>query len=352
MDRKIAVVGAGAMGGNIGAALTRAGLDVAIFDQWPQHVEAMKANGIRVTLAGEESVTRVRAHHLCEFASLNAKFDIVLLTVKSYDTCWLAALINPYLESDGVLVGVQNGMNDAANAAMVGPERTIGCVVELSGEVFTPGAAKRNTSHSNTWFWIGELDGTMTPRLDEISVILSHVGRAEISDNILGAKWTKLVANSMTTPFSALGIPNQQALEVPGMIEFSAQVGHESFTVGAALGYRIETLFGLTAQEMAGSGLDAALAVMRQMCREIGPNGRNHAIHDHIKGRLSEINMINGLVVREGTRLGIATPYNAAVVEIDRQIHNGALMMDQRNLKALETAAALGELKPIDSAAE
>lgn len=345
MDRKIAVVGAGAMGSNIGAALTRAGLDVAILDQWPQHVEAMKAEGIRVTLDGEEIATPVRAHHLCELASLNTKFDIVLLTVKSYDTRWLAALMNMYLDGDGVLVGVQNGMNDAANASIVGPERTIGCVVELSGEVFTPGLTQRNTSHSNTWFWIGELDGSLTPRLEEIRAILSHVGRTEISDNILGAKWTKLIANSMTTPFSALGIPNQQALEVPGMIEFSARVGHESFTVGAALGCRIETLFGLSAEEMAGSGLDGAIAVMRQMCKEVGPNGRNHAIHDYIKGRKSEIDMINGLVVREGNRLGIVTPYNAAVVEIDRQIRCGTLIMNPANLKALKAAVNPGEVE-------
>lgn len=339
MGRKIAVLGAGAMGANIAAALTGAGLDVAIFDQWPEHVEAMNANGIRVAIAGEESVTPVQAYHLCAFASLNTKFDIVLLTAKSYDTRWMAALIDPYLNENGVVVGVQNGMNDTDIAEIVGPQRVVGCVVELSGEVFTPGVAKRNTPHSNTWFWIGERDGSITPRLEELKAIFSHIGRAEISDNILGAKWTKLIANSMTTPFSALGIPNQQALKEPGMLEFSARVGHESFTVGAALGYRIETLFGLTAEEMAGSGFDAALAVMHQMNKEIGPNGRNHAIHDHIKGRKSEIDMINGLVVREGMRLGIDTKYNAAIVEIDRQISAGELAMDRTNISSLAAAA-------------
>jgi len=335
MDKKIAVLGAGAMGSNIGADLTRAGLDVAIIDQWPAHVEAMKENGIRVELAGAETVTRVRAHHLCELASLRLVFDIVLLAAKSYDTVWLARLIEPYLARDGVLVGVQNGMNDAASAAVLGPERTVGCVVELSGEAFEPGVALRNTRPANTWFWVGELDGSLTPRLEEIRALLSHVGRAETSQNILGAKWTKLIANTMTTPFSALGIPNQAALQVPGMIEFSAQVGHESFQVGAALGHRIETLFGMTAEDMAGSGLDAAVAVMRQMCKEVGPRGRNHAIHDYTKGRLSEIGMMNGRVAEEGERLGIATPYNAAVVEVDRRIRDGELEMDANNLGVL-----------------
>ena len=122
------------------------------------------------------------------------------------------------------------------------------------------------------------------------------------------------------------------------MIEFSAQVGHESFRVGAALGYHIETLFGMTAEKLAGSGLDAAIAVMRQMCEEVGPRGRNHAIHDHIKGRRSEIGMMNGLVMREGARVGIDTPYNAAVVEIDRRIREGELVMDAGHLDQLIAA--------------
>ena len=338
MDGKIAVLGAGAMGTNIAADLARAGLDIEIFDQWPGHVEAMRESGIRVHLAGEETATPVRAHHLCAFASLNMTFDVVLLTAKSYDTRWLTELIKPYLAAEGMVVGVQNGMNDADIASIIGPKRTISCVVELSGEVFEPGEALRNTQPANTWFWVGNPDGTTTSRLEAIRDLFSLIGRAQISTNILGAKWTKLIANSMTTPFSALGIPNQAALQVPGMIEFSAKVGHESFRVGAGLGYRIETLFGMTAEEMAGSGLDAAIAVMRQMCTEVGPRGRNHAIHDYIKGRRSEIGMMNGLVMREGARLGIDTPYNAAVVEIDRRIRESELVMDAGNLDHLMAA--------------
>jgi 2-dehydropantoate 2-reductase len=338
MSKKIAVVGAGAMGTNIVVDLTRAGLDVVIIDQWPQHVDAMNAVGVCVQLSGKETITRVRAYHLCELASLNTEFDVVLLTSKSYDSSWLCELIKPYLRGEGVLVGVQNGMNDAGNAEIIGLDRTLGCVVELSGEIFDPGITLRNTPASNTWFWIGELDGTVTPRLDHINEIFSHVGRTQISTNILGSKWTKLIANSMTTPFSALGIPNQAALQVPGMVEFSAQVGHESFLVGAALGYKIETLFGMSAEDMAGTGLDAAIAVMRQMCAEVGPRGRNHAIHDYIKGRKSEISMINGLVVSEGLRLGIDTSYNAAVVAVDQRMLDGTLAMDSKNLSELESA--------------
>jgi 2-dehydropantoate 2-reductase len=89
MDKQIAVLGTGGIGSCIGADLTRAGHNVLLIDQWPAHVEAMKTQGLHVTMRGEESCVPVQAVHLCELAGLKPQFDIVFLTVKSYDTCWM-----------------------------------------------------------------------------------------------------------------------------------------------------------------------------------------------------------------------------------------------------------------------
>ena len=141
--KKIAVLGAGAIGSSVGADITRAGHDVTIVDQWPAQVEALKAGAITIRMPDEEVKVPVRALHLCELASANIEFDVVLLAVKSNDHRWMAELIKPYLKSDGVLVGVQNGMNDDSLASVVGRDRVVGCVVELSAEIFTPGLVKR-----------------------------------------------------------------------------------------------------------------------------------------------------------------------------------------------------------------
>ena len=82
---------------------------------------------------------------------------------------WMTELIKPYLKSDGVLVGLQNGMNDDSIASIVGRGRTVGCVVELQAELFTPGQIQRNTTRKGTWFSVGELDGSSTPRVHEIA---------------------------------------------------------------------------------------------------------------------------------------------------------------------------------------
>src|SRR3954469_14998954 len=189
MNKKIAVLGAGAIGSSIGADLTKAGCDVTIVDQWPAHVEAMKSSGLRVTMKDEELQVPVHAAHMCDLASMNVDFDIVFLAVKSNDHRWMAEFIRPYLKTGGVLVPTQNGMNDDSIASIVGRERTLGCVVELQAELFTPGQIQRNTTRTGTWFSVGELDGFYTPRVREIEAIMKNVGKVEVTNNIYGAKW-------------------------------------------------------------------------------------------------------------------------------------------------------------------
>jgi 2-dehydropantoate 2-reductase len=342
MGKKIVVVGAGAIGSCVAASLTAAGEDVTVVDQWPQHVDAMKAGGVRVVTTEDDTTTPVKAFHLCELATIQPEFDIAFVTVKSYDTQWMAKYVATYLADDGVLVGLQNAFNDDANAEMVGRARTMGCVVELSAEIFTPGVVQRNTVPAGTWFGVGELDGSITPRLVEVQSLLRRVGRCDTTDNIRGAKWTKLIANSMTCSFSSLGLTNWEAVQLPGMFEFAVEVGKESFAVGQAMGFRIEPLFGLTVDEISANSDEAITTVMRKMVRDVGPRARTHAAQDHAKGRRSEIEYINGRVVGEGARLGIPTPYNRAVTEVARRTHRGLVRLDPSNLVLLQAEVGAG----------
>lgn len=337
--KTIAVLGAGAIGSSIAADLTQAGLDVTVIDQWPAHVEAMKSAGLRVTMTDNDVQTAVRALHLCDLASTALEFDIVFLAVKSNDHRWMAEYIKPRLKPDGILVGTQNGMNDDSIAEIIGRGRTLGCVVELQAELFTPGLIKRNTTRQGSWFSVGELDGAYTPRVREIETIMRNVGKVEVTNNIYGAKWTKLIANTMTMgPFGLLGLRNFEAAALPGMLDISLRLGKESLAVGAALGYRMEPLFGLRADEFAGSSDENLVTTMETLMSHVG-GGRTAPIHDHIKGRASEIEFISGVVSRKGRELGIATPLNDAVVEIDRQINRGEIKMERANFELLKKAS-------------
>jgi 2-dehydropantoate 2-reductase len=328
------------MGSSVSADLTSAGYDVTVIDQWPAQVEALKAKGLRIEMTDGPVETPIRALHLCELASANLEFDIVFLTVKSNDHRWMAELIKPYLKKDGVLTAIQNGMNDDSLAEILGRERVVGCVVELSAEIFTPGLVKRNTTHKTTWLAIGELDGFYTERVKELESMLKNVGRCDVTNNIYGAKWTKLIANTMTMgPFGLLGLGNKDASSLPGMFDVSVTLGKESLAVGKALGYRIEPIFGLRADEFGGSDEENIVTAQKKLLQHI-TNGRTAPIHDHIKGRKSEMEWIPGVVSRKGRELGIPTPFNDAVVEIDRLINRGELKMDPSNFERLKALNA------------
>jgi 2-dehydropantoate 2-reductase len=341
MNKKIAVLGTGANGSCVAADLTNAGLDVVLIDQWPAHVEAMRANGLHVTLRQGEIHAKVRAYHLCELASMRQAFDLVLLVVKAYDTRWHAELIKPYLKPDGCLVGLQNAMTAEIVAEVVGHARTLGCVPELSSYCFVPGEIKRNTAPERTWFALGSFHPSTQGREEEVAAILRHAGKVEITPNILAAKYMKLVLNSMTLGTMAMMGTELADQQPEGMQELMTQLGTESLKVGAALGHPIVPIFGLTQAQIEGSN-NLLMQLVDKVNHDIGPGrGANTTLQDHMKGRLSEVDLINGFVVEEGRKRGIPTPANETLVEITRRIYMGELKPNPGNLAiALELLKA------------
>jgi len=221
---------------------------------------------------------------------------------------------------------------------IVGPERTLGCVVELSSEMFTPGRVKRNTPPPKTWIGIGALDGGPVHRLAEMQALLSPVGKVEIKADILAAKWTKLIVNAMCLgPMAMVGMTIADAIKLPGMRELVVEIGDEAMRTGQDLGHAVEPIFGLTAADLARSNSPAE-KLFDKLTADIGPGrGRNTVLQDFLKGRPSEVGMINGLVAEESARRGRAAPANARIAEIARRIEAGDLKPGVENL-----ALALG----------
>jgi 2-dehydropantoate 2-reductase len=340
MSQKIAVLGTGANGSCTAADLTRTGHDVTLIDQWPAHVEAMRAQGLRIVMPDEEVHVRVDAHHLCDLSALNRTFDVVLLMPKAYDTRWMAEFIKPYLASDGLAVGIQNAMTAEDIADVVGPSRTIGCVVELSSEIFTPGIVQRNTPPEGTWFGVGSLDPSMDPRIGEIETLLRNVGKVSLTRDILSAKWMKLVVNTMCLgPCAMLGLRIAEAAVLPGMREFMLRAGSEALDAGHHRGHRVEPIFGLTPDDVRATN-QLLEKLLDRITKDVGPRARDCVLQDHLKGRYSEVDMINGLVADESERRGRAAPVNAAVVEITRQIRAGTLKPDPSNLQLAQQMLA------------
>jgi 2-dehydropantoate 2-reductase len=336
MSKKIAVLGAGANGASIGADLAKAGLDVVLIDQWPEHVAAMRAHGARIEMPEETLIQPVRAYNLCDVCTFTEPFDIVLMLMKAYDSRWAAQLIEPYLKPDGLLAGVQNGMTTDTIAEVVGPERTIGCVIEISSMMFDPGIVLRHSPPPRSWFAVGSIHPATRGREHEIADLLALSGSVEIVDNIRATKWMKLVSNATTLVTTALlDMPMQEAVKQPGMRELMIRSGQEALDTGAALGYPVLPIFGLKADDMRQTNqlveklLDVLLSGFTL------PTTKTTVLQDWMKGRHSEVDDLNGLVAKEATRLGRRAPVNAAVAELAHRVEKGTLKAGPQNLPLL-----------------
>ena len=341
MSKKIAVLGTGANGASIAADLVNAGLDVTLIEQWPAHVEAMREHGVRIEMPEETVVTPVRAFHLCEVATFDDPFDYVLLLMKAYDTPWACQLIKPYLADDGLLAGVQNGMTVDAIAEVVGPERTIGCVIEISSQMFEPGVIQRQSPPDRSWFAAGSIHESAAGRESEIRELLAHAGTCVVSGDIRSAKWMKLISNCTTLATTAIfGVPIAEAANDSGMREMMLRSGGEALTAGQDLGLTIEPIFGLSEDDVQHSNRLVELLLDKLTSTYILPDTITTILQDHMKNRKSEVGDINGWVVAEQEKLGKTAPVNAAIVEICDRIKRGDLEAGPHNLDLLKSMVA------------
>ena len=130
MSRHIVFVGAGAVGGYVGAHLARAGEDIALVDPWPEHVNTINRDGMRLGGSQGDHVVRVKVMHLHEVQSFVRKpIDIAIICTKSYDTEWAALMIRQYLKPQGFIVSMQNGVNEERIAGVAGWGKTVGCII-------------------------------------------------------------------------------------------------------------------------------------------------------------------------------------------------------------------------------
>ena len=332
---KIGVVGTGANGSCIAADLTQAGLDVSLIDQWPEHVETMRKSGLTVVMPEETINTKVKAYHLCDVCTFNEKFDVIFIVVKAYDTKWVSTLIEPYLKEDGLMIGLQNCMTAEIINEVVGAKRNLAAVVELSSEMFKPGLVKRNTPPSGSWFGVGSLTADMDNRIPEILELLKYSGKVAHTENILSAKWMKLIVNAMTMgPRSILGLRAVEAMNVDGMRELALKIGEEALLIGQKMGFRPEPIFGLKQKDIEQSNRLLEL-LLDKIINDVGPHARDAVLQDHLKGRLSEVDLINGLIWEEGKKHGIDCMYNKRVCEITEKIQKKLISPSPMNSREL-----------------
>ena len=334
---KVLIVGAGAVGGYAGAFLARAGVDVVLVDPWPDHVEAMRARGLRIAMMepGQSFTTPVRALHLCDVPQLVREdpFDIAIVAVKSYDTAWATQLAVPYLRPEGCVVSMQNSINEDTVAAVAGWGRVVGCCVNvLAAELTEPGVVVRNSlrgTAEKTGLAVGEVHGRVTPRARMIAELLRDADTTAVTTNLWGERWSKLTINAMRNGVCAMtGMSGRERDTDPRGLHLSIRLGSQAVRVGWAQGLSLAPVAGVELEPLGRAEHDAgAMAFCRQQVLDVlhtkSDAQRPSMGQDIRKGRRTETDMINGLVARRGREFGVDAGLHAAVHALVGRVERG-----------------------------
>jgi 2-dehydropantoate 2-reductase len=349
MGRRIAVIGAGAVGGYVGAGLADSGQDVTLIDPWPEHVEAIRARGMQLygMTAAERRTVKVTAMHLTEVQSLAKQrpIDIAFVSVKSYDTVWATRLIRPYLAPGGCVVSMQNCINEERIAGVVGWGRTLGCIVTggVGVDLYEPGHIRRGYAKRPhvTSFYVGEPHGRITKRAEEIVEIMGAVDTAVATDDLWGERWTKLCVNGMRNGVSAAtGLGGNARDGHDAIRRVCIRLGGESVRVGQALGFTLGKIGALDPEKLAlaSEGNRGALEEIEALMLA-GTNAaarsdlqRPSMAQDMAKGRRTEIEFMNGFIAEKGADVGVPAPTHAMLTEVVKRVERGEIAANPANV--------------------
>jgi len=342
MKKRIAVVGAGALGGYVGGSFAQQGLDVTLIDPWPENVEAIRTRGLELDgLTPEEKFTvkGVKILHLTEVQSLARQpVDVAFVAMKSYDTAWATHLILPYLSAEGFVVSLQNCLNEETIAGIVGWGRTVGVVAsQISVDLFEAGRIRRTVAKGGdkyTIFRVGEPHGRITSRVEELVQWFKGIDSAKATSNLWGERWTKLVQNGMGNGVTAAtGLTSGDCLRNDTIRRFQIRLAGEGIRVGQALGYQLEKVRGLDPERLARANegdagamkeIEAAL-IPKAGANPRGDIQRPSMAQDILKGRRTEIDAMNGFIARKGKEVGVAAPSHEKLAAIVTRIERGEL---------------------------
>lgn len=328
--RQFTVVGAGAIGGLMGAGLAEQGASVTLVDRDPDHVAAIAERGLTIDGEGRHTCVRVRAvlpDHVQE------PLDTVIVAVKSQDTAGVLRWLLPLLTPGSTVVSLQNGLNHETIAGAVGAHRTVGAFVNYQASYLSPGRIEFGRRGS---LYIGEMDGAITPRIAALQAAMNAVRPTMISTNIHGLLWSKLAYGAILVATALVDAPALEVLQrYPRVMGLLAA---EVIRVGRAAGVRFEEFDVFAPAGLENPDGPAFAPAYGKILRswEERPIKYTGIWRDLVvRRRKTEVPWETGLVVERGAGLNVPTPLNARVARSIGEIEAGERGMAWSNLDEL-----------------
>lgn len=332
------VWGAGAIGGTMGAFLSRAGHDVTLVDTVPEHVAAINRSGLRITGPIAEFSTPLPAFTP---DTLRGTWDTIILATKAHHTAAAARALLPHLSAAGCVISAQNGLNELTIAEVVGEGRTVGAFVNFGADYLEPGVVLYGGRGTVV---VGEAFGPQDARLSPRALGIRDTWRdfderAAATANIFGYLWAKEAYGAMLFATALTNDSIADALADPQYRELYIALAREVLAVALAQGVHPESFDGFdpgaylpdASPAAASRSLDDLVAHNRKSAKTHSGIWRDLAV----RKRPTEVDAQLGIVVRLGAEAGVPTPLTARVVTLIQEIERGIRPLSRDNLDAL-----------------
>ncbi|MBP3422817.1 MAG: 2-dehydropantoate 2-reductase [Clostridia bacterium] len=339
-EARIAVYGAGAMGTVLGAFLTKGGLKVDLITRNQAHVEGMKKNGATLLCEGDGKEENIKVNALLP-SEMEGEYDVIfLMTKQRYNQETLTFLL-PYLKESGIVCTTQNGLPEPSVASVVGKNRTYGAATSFGATFIGGGRVALTSKIEGMRMEVGgyQNDGEKIGLLKEI---LSYVGKATGNESfvrendLMGARWSKLAVNAAFSGLSTLtGLTFGEVAKKRKTRLLALGILRECMAVAKASGVTLAKMQGCDMEKLLG-GKTVFKRFIAYMVLPFAMKKHKKLLSGMLKdvqnGRKCEIDFVNGIVVKEGERVGVETPLCQQVVEMVHGIENGLYEMDYKNV--------------------
>jgi len=349
MAGHVIVYGIGAIGGQVAGRLHSAGVALTAVEPWDAQREAVMRDGLRIA-SPDGSVERYRLPVIAPHA-LERQVDLCLLAVKSYDTEAALRRVLPQLAPDGLVVSLQNSINEEWIGPRVGAARMLGGVVLVNAVLLEPGLITVTASVSRATAggrlpgaYVGEYLRPAGEHARRVARLLEAVWPAEAIDDLLHERWTKMVTNCALNPVSGIGgLASAAMLSSAAARRAIIGLAAEVLRVAAAEGHRLTRVMGdFSAADVHAGALGTSDAFDRGLAARaarVSADAATSLLQDVRRGRRTEVDFFTGLVARKGRAHRIATPWCDAATALVHEIEQGRRGPAAENLDELARRA-------------
>lgn len=335
---RILIEGIGGIGGIVAARLIQATYTPALITSNAAITEAINRDGLKITTPEISAVVPAKAYtHLSDLPA-GEKYDAAYLLMKANTVVEAARQTLPYLTPQGYMVTFQNGIVEDAVAEAVGAERIVSGIIGWGGTMHSPGVYEKTTPGETH---IGELSGPQyTPRVITLKKAMERAAPVMISANIRGALWSKLAINCTITTLGALtGDTLGVMLQDARVRRLFMRTYSEVVETADALGIQLERIAAnprlLYVPKDAGGFTHFFKDVLVRMVGRRYGGMKASMLQSLERGRPTEIDFLNGYVVAQAQKVGVATPVNAALVQMVKEIEAGTRQIQRKNVDDL-----------------